>query len=581
MAGHIPEPFIDDLMNRTDIVEVVGARLQLKKSGSNHHALCPFHTEKTPSFTVSADKQFYHCFGCGAHGTAIRFLMEYERLSFREAVEQLARQAGMELPKEARQHVDPGSRVLYELLDRASAQYGRWLRQHDERQRAVDYLRGRGLSGEIAARYGVGYAPPGWDNLLREFGQDGELVRAGLAIRKDSGSIYDRFRDRVMFPIRDRRGRTVGFGGRVLDDGEPKYLNSPETPVFHKGRELYGLYECLQVDRKPAEILVVEGYMDVVALAQHGFPNAVATLGTATTTQQVDRLFQTCRDVVFCFDGDRAGRQAAWRALESALPAMRDDRQARFLFLPEGEDPDSLVRELGSDGFGKVLGDALPLSELLFRELSADADLRTVDGRARFTERVAPLLARIPPGVLRDMLAEELARRAGVQREHVETAIAGRHQVPIDASPPLATRPGAGVGQRRNSVRVAVALLLQRPSLAALVDDSRQLRQLELPGVDLLAQLLEILGRNPHLSTGALLERFHGSEHETALWKLASWEHLVPESGMENEFLDCIRKLETLIAEQRLQYLHHRLEAGELTAEEHREWLTLLQARHS
>ncbi|MCK8515402.1 DNA primase [Methylonatrum kenyense] len=578
MAGRIPDAFIDDLLARTDIVELVAARVKLRRSGSNHHGLCPFHNEKTPSFTVSADKQFYHCFGCGAHGTAIRFLMEYDRLSFPEAVELLSRQAGMEIPREARAAApSPETATLYPLLERAADCYRDWLRRHAGRERAVDYLRKRGLSGEIAARYGIGLAPPGWDNLLGALGDAESLVRAGLAIRNEQGRVYDRFRDRIMFPIRDRRGRTVGFGGRVLDQQEPKYLNSPETPVFQKGRELYGLYECLEQQRKPTEIIVVEGYMDVVALAQHGVPNAVATLGTATTGTHLERIFQVCRDVVFCFDGDRAGREAAWRALENALAVMRDDRQARFLFLPDGEDPDSLIRERGEAGFRALLAEAEPLSEFLFRELSTDADLRTMDGRARLAERGAPLLARVPAGVFRDLLVDELARRAGVDREHVLATMEGR-ETPARQARPSAKQP-LNLPQRRTTVRLAVALLLQRPALAALAGDPARLARLSLPGVPLLVQLLELLRDEPHLSTGAILERFSGDSHETALWKLAAWDHMVPGDGIEEEFTDSIRRLETLLAAERLQYLHERLQDEGLSEDEHAEWLSLLRSR--
>ena len=579
MAGRIPDAFIDDLLARTDIVELVASRVKLRRSGSNHHGLCPFHNEKTPSFTVSADKQFYHCFGCGAHGTAIRFLMEYDRMSFPEAVEFLARQAGMEVPQQARASApSPETASLYALMEQAAACYRQWLRQSPERQRVVDYLRSRGLSGDVAARYGIGYAPPGWDNLLKALADPEQLIRAGLAIRNEQGRVYDRFRDRVMFPIRDRRGRTVGFGGRVLDQQEPKYLNSPETPVFQKGRELYGLHECLESLRKPPEILVVEGYMDVVALAQHGIHNAVATLGTATTGAHLERLFQVCRDVVFCFDGDRAGRDAAWRALENALSVMRDDRQARFLFLPDGEDPDSLVRERGETGFRHLLADAEPLSEFLFRELSSDADLRTMDGRARLTERGAPLLARVPGGVFRDLLVDELARRAGVDREHVLAAMEGRGS-PTGQQARPARADAAQAPQRRTTVRLAVALLLQRPALASLAGEPRRLSVLSLPGVPLLVRLLELLQEEPHLTTGAVLERFSGEEHEAALWKLAAWDHMVPADGVEEEFVDSIRRLEALLAEERLQDLHERLQQEGLSPQEHAEWLSLLQAR--
>ncbi|MCC5811285.1 MAG: DNA primase [Ectothiorhodospiraceae bacterium] len=579
MAGLIPQQFIDELLSRADVVEVIGARLALKRAGSNYQALCPFHTEKTPSFTVSPSKQFYHCFGCGAHGTALHFLMEYDRLEFPEAVETLASMVGLEVPREARQDQTPQTRGLHEVLSAAERTYRKWLRTHPDRERAVDYLRKRGLSGEIAARFGIGFAPPGWDNLLKAIGKPenrSQLLQAGMLAEKD-GRQYDRFRDRIMFPIRDRRGRIVAFGGRVLDNGEPKYLNSPETPVFHKGRELYGLYECLQAERHPADILVVEGYMDVVALAQHGFPNAVATLGTATTTQHVERLFQTTRNVVFCFDGDRAGRQAAWRALENALPAMRDERQARFLFLPDGEDPDSLVRA-DPDRFRRLLDEAPPLSEFLFQELARSEDLRTMDSRARLTERAAPLLGKVPPGVLRDLMLDELARVARVDRRHVDAAVAGK-----SPAPPEQPRTGklAGRPQRRTTVRVAVALLLQRPALAAHALPPAMICRLHLPGADLLAQLIEFLREEPHLSTSALLERFRGSEHEGALWKLATWDHLVPEDGLEREFVDAMAQLEILLARQRLQYLQQRLEQGVLTPEEHQEWLALLQAKRS
>ncbi|MDN3516880.1 DNA primase [Aquisalimonas lutea] len=576
MAGRIPDQFIDELLARADIVELIGSRLALKKAGANYQALCPFHNEKTPSFTVSPSKQFYHCFGCGAHGTAIRFLMEYDRMSFPEAVETLARQVGMEIPREAQPRSDPEAETLYPLLQQAEAAYRSWLRRHPERERAIAYLRKRGLSGDIAARYGIGFAPPGWDHLLRELGHEDQLVRAGLAIRKDSGSVYDRFRDRIMFPIRDRRGRTVGFGGRVLDTGEPKYLNSPETPVFHKGRELYGLHECLQQERHPDPILVVEGYMDVVALAQQGLGNAVATLGTATTTDQVERLFRTTRNVVFCFDGDDAGRQAAWRALENTLPALRDDRQARFLFLPEGEDPDSLVRSQGADAFRSHVAAAEPLSTFMFRELENDADLHTVDGRARLVERAAPAIGRVPQGVFRDLLVDELARHARVERAHVERAIAG------EAQPEPAKRDRRRSGsrpQRRTAVRVAVALLLQHPELAARGGEPERFRDLEQPGADLLVRLLELLQEQPHLRTEAILERFRDDPHEAALWKLVAWDHLVPEGGAEAEFLGAMERLDTLLTEQRLQYLHQQWQSGRMTDDEQAEWLELLQRR--
>jgi DNA primase len=580
MAGRIPDAFIDELLARIDIAEMIGERLPLKRSGSNYSGLCPFHGEKTPSFTVSATKQFYHCFGCGAHGSAIRFLMEYDRLEFRDAVEQLANMAGMDIPEEARGAApQPQNEHLYPVLAKADQAYQQWLRQHDQRERAVNYLQERGLSGEIAQRFGIGFAPPGWDNLLSRLGEPNELKRAGLLIEREGGKTYDRFRDRIMFPIRDRRGRTIAFGGRVLGDGEPKYLNSPETPVFHKGQELYGLYEVLEADRHPSEILVVEGYMDVVALAQHGLPRAVATLGTATSTRQIERLFRACHDVVFCFDGDDAGLRAAWRALENALPAMRQGRHIRFLFLPSGEDPDSLVRSQGKAGFEALLAEARPLSDYLIERVSQDVEMHTMDGRARFVEQALPLLQRLPPDVYRHMLLERVAGLARLSSDYLESVVDGREHLSRSRRPstPVAEAIDGG-GVRRTPVRLAIALLLQRPALASELEEIETLRGLDdLPGLPLLVELLELSRNEPHINSSAVLERFQDSEHEAALWKLATWDHLVPERGLSQEFADAMRGVRNLLAERRLTHLNERLQAGELTPEEWAEWARLKQ----
>jgi DNA primase len=575
MAGRIPDQFIDDLMSRVDIVDVIGDRVELKRAGSNHQALCPFHGEKTPSFTVSPTKQFYHCFGCGAHGTAIRFLMEYDRMDFRDAVELLARRVGMELPKGVHDDAADQLAPVYEVLARAAQHFQQWLRQHSERSLAVDYLKRRGLSGEIAAEYGLGFAPPGRDGLLRAFRNSKPLITAGLVVVRD-GDSYDRFRRRVMFPIRDRRGRVIGFGGRVLDGGEPKYLNSPETPVFHKGRELYGLYECLQRSPRPPRLVVVEGYMDVVALAQFGIREAVATLGTATSTVQVERLFRSTPNVVFCFDGDGAGRQAAWRALESALPAMRDGRQAFFLFLPEGHDPDSLVRAEGVEVFRERLAQARPLSEVFFDQLCADADTGSVDGRARLAEQAAPALRKLPPGIFRDMMLARLAELARVDVRRVEAMLIGGGV----RKPAATSRPAAPVVARR-PIRLATALLVQRPSLAALIDDPARLGELDAPGLDLLVELLALVRTEPGLTSAAILERFRDSPHEAALWKLAAWEHAVPETGIEVEFKDALAWMERLRDEKHLQYLDERLRQGVLTEAELHEWQALLARKHT
>ena len=574
MAGRIPDQFIDELMTRVDIVDVISDRLELRRVGSNHHALCPFHTEKTPSFTVSATKQFYHCFGCGAHGTAIRFLMEYDRMGFRDAVEYLARRVGMELPQGIRDEATEQLAPVYEVLNRAMQQYRQWLRRHPKRGLAVDYLKQRGLSGEIAHEYGLGFAPAGSDSLLRALGNSKLLIKAGLAGQGDS-DVYDRFRQRIMFPIRDRRGRVIGFGGRILGDGEPKYLNSPETPVFHKGRELYGLYECLQISSRPERLVVVEGYMDVVALAQFGLREAVATLGTATSTQQVERLFQNTPNVVFCFDGDRAGRQAAWRALESALPAMRDGRQASFLFLAEGHDPDSLIRAEGVDAFRQRLQQARPLSEVFFEQLSADIDTSSVDGRARLAERAAPALRKLPPGIFRSMMLEQLAERARVDVRRIEAMLAST----ASAKPAVTAKPTVQ-GVIRKPVRLAIALLMQRPALASLVDNLERFRELDAPGLDLFVEMAMLARLEPALSPAGILERFRDSPHQAALWKLAAWEHAVPEPGMEAEFKGALAWMERLLDEKRLQYLDERLRNGILSDTELHEWQALLARRH-
>ena len=410
MSGLIPQYFIDDLIARVDIVEVLGRRLQLKKAGHEFKAVCPFHDEKTPSFTVSPQKGFYHCFGCGAHGTALGFLMEHDHMSFVDAVEELARQMGMEVPREESQRPARRFDSLFERLEEVSHFYQAALREHEP---AKDYFKNRGIDGVTAQRFGLGYAPAGWDKLLNAFGKDAaaieELHAVGLVIKKDDGGYYDRFRDRVMFPIRDARGRVIGFGGRVMGKEEPKYLNSPETVLFHKGQELYGLYEARQALRQIDRLVVVEGYMDVIALARHGINFAVATLGTATTDEHLNRLFRLTDEVIFCFDGDRAGRAAAWKALENSLPQLREGRQIRFAFLPDGQDPDSLVTEQGARAFEDQLDDGMALSDFLVDELAQGVDMTTIDGRARLAELAKPLLGRIPEGVYKALLLDHLA----------------------------------------------------------------------------------------------------------------------------------------------------------------------------
>jgi DNA primase len=581
MAGRIPQSFIDELLTRTDIVDVIDSRVQLKKAGREYKACCPFHNEKTPSFTVSQVKQFYHCFGCGAHGTAISFLMEYDHMGFVEAVEELAHIAGLEVPHEAVEDstAAAASRPLYELLEKAADYYRQQLRGHPESQRAVDYLRQRGLTGDVAARFGIGFAPPGWDNLVSTFGQDRAgrqaLLETGLAIERNDGSgIYDRFRDRIQFPIHDRRGRTIGFGGRVLGDDTPKYLNSPESVVFHKGSELYGLYEARKAMRKLERILVVEGYMDVVALAQFDINYAVATLGTATTPEHLERIFRVVPEVIFCFDGDRAGRAAAWRALENTLPVLRDGREARFLFLPEGEDPDTLVRKIGREAFEAKVAQATHLSDFLFHHLSESLDLDSIDGRARLVDLARPLLARLPDGIFHQLLLERLADIAGTD----PARLSGRLEKPAQEAPPAPvrrpTRPGTD-----SPVRGAIALLLHQPELAGEVRGIAFREPDSLPGVTLLQELLEVLWQQPGLNTGALLERWRDRAEGRHLEKLAQWQPLVEDLDLAAELHGHIDRIQQQLREARITALLAAGRERSLDNEEKQELKELLQAR--
>ncbi len=542
MAGKIPTQFIDDLLNRVDIVDVINRRVTLKKAGRDYQARCPFHDEKTPSFTVSPQKQFYHCFGCGAHGSAIGFLMEYDNLGFVEAVEELAHFAGLEVPRESGPDQGPDLRPLYASMEDAARFYRAQLKNHPSAGQAIDYLKARGLSGEIAATFGIGYAPPGWDNLISALGGDkpafAKLNECGLTQEGETKG-YDRFRNRIIFPIRDRRGRTIGFGGRTIGDEKPKYLNSPETPLFHKGHELYGLYEAQKMNRKIERLLVVEGYMDVVALAQHGILNAVATLGTATTADHLELIFRICPEVVFCFDGDRAGREAAWKALLTGIPLMRDGREVRFLFLPQGEDPDTQVRKEGSDAFMARIEQALPLSEFLFQRLKTQVEMGSIDGRARLAQLATPILEKLPAGVFRQMMFQHLEELVGIRDGHLDKGTQSRK--------PAGNRRAleqSGSIQRATPVRMAIALLLDNPHLITIaegVDDAWQ--NWDAPGISILKQLLEIIRSQPTLNKAALLERWRDTEHFTHLNKLANYRLDLPDMDQEAELRDALLKL--------------------------------------
>jgi len=465
----IPQAFIQDLLHRVDVVDVVDRYVKLKRAGANFVACCPFHSEKTPSFTVSQVKQFYHCFGCGAHGTAISFMMEYSGLGFVEAVKDLAQSVGMKVPEAERsehsQRRVEQSEDLHAVLLAAAHFYRSQLK---DSQRAIDYLKGRGLSGEIAKRFGIGYAPDGWQNLAAPFPDYNakSLAAAGLVKQSEEGRRYDLFRDRIMFPIVDVRGNVIGFGGRVLDSGEPKYLNSPETPVFEKGRELYGLYQARRAIRDAGRVLVVEGYMDVVALAQHDVGYAVAALGTATSGVHVQKLLRQVDEVVFCFDGDAAGRRAAWRALEVSLSELVDGKQVRFLFLPQGEDPDSYVRAHGKEAFETLVDNAVPLSQFLLDELSSRVDdVSTPEGRAKLLHDAKPLVKQVAAPLLSLLLRKSLAERTGVSQQELDGQFQIKSHPAVVRAPAKTSREGP-----KSLTSKLILRLMAEGSLAELAD---------------------------------------------------------------------------------------------------------------
>ncbi len=566
----IPRDFIQLVLNRTEIVDLIDGRVPLrKKSGNNFFACCPFHNEKSPSFSVSQNKQFYYCFGCGAHGNAIDFLMQYDRLEFPEAVESLAKQLGLEIPRELHSTEKTVShQTLYELLDNITKFYQTQLRQQ---QNAIDYLKKRGLSGEIAKEFCLGFAPAGWDHVLQTVGKTAslkqQLFETGMLIKKEEGGFYDRFRERIMFPIHDRRGRIIGFGGRILDKGDPKYLNSPETPIFQKGHELYGLYHALKANRQLTRALIVEGYMDVIALFQHEITYAVATLGTATTTHHLERLFRYTPEIVFCFDGDNAGRTAAWRALQVTLPLMRDGIQVRFMFLPDGEDPDTLVRKEGKEKFEQRMQNASTLSDFFFQTLMHQTDMSSMDGRARLVKLATDFLKKLPESIFQQMMFEELAKKARV-----------------DAS--KFTRGGKSVGATGGSqkartpsaLRLAITLLVQQPDLATLLTEP--IPKLEIPGFDLLIEILELIKNNPHMTTGILLEHWRDRKEEKSLAKLAQTEHMIPEDGVKNEFLGTIRRLKKFAHEQVIEHLLAKATQFGLTVAEKKHLHELINSKN-
>ncbi|MGL4712718.1 MAG: DNA primase [Shewanella sp.] len=547
----IPRDFINELIARTDIVELIDRKVPLKKAGKNYSACCPFHSEKSPSFTVSRDKQFYHCFGCGAHGNVIDFVMEYDRLDFIDAIEDLAGQLGLEVPREqgtGKRHDDGLSRDLYQLMEEASLYFQNQLRQHQDKQKVIDYLAYRGLSDDVVEHFGIGFAPDGWDGLLGRYRQNQDaqdkLLTAGMLISNDSGKRYDRFRDRLMFPIRDRRGRVIGFGGRVLGDGTPKYLNSPETPIFHKGNELYGLYELKQRYRDPDKVLIVEGYMDVVALAQFGVDYAVASLGTSTTAEQFQLLLRSAKEVVCCYDGDRAGTEAAWRALETALPLLKPGDQVRFMFLPQAEDPDSMVRKIGKEAFETLMDSAIALPEFLFDTLAT----KYGTDKGNLAKQAFILIEKIQDTVLQNLLLENLAHKLGMNSSEDMKKKLG---FSVKKAKSMANK---GLKGRGTPLRLAIALLVQHPQLGMGLPPQPALAHLQMPGIELLPLLLEMT-REHRLNSAQLLEQFREHAYSGTLNKLAHWDHQVADENLLEKFKQTLVWLNNQYIEQRYQEL--------------------------
>ena len=574
MAGHIPQDFIDGLLTRVDVVDIINRRVPLKKKGREYSACCPFHNEKTPSFTVSTSKQFYYCFGCGAHGSAISFLMEYDHMDFVEAIETLASQLGLEVPREGG-HQAPKkiiSKDLYTLMQDASEYYQLQL---NASKPALEYLQDRGLSEEVSTRFMLGYALTGWDHILKHLSHSytpKQMIDTGLVIEKDNGGAYDRYRDRIMFPIRNRKGQVIGFGGRVMGDEKPKYINSPETELFHKGSELYGFYEARDATRKLERIIVVEGYMDVIALAQYGISYAVATLGTATTPEHIQLLFRSVPEIIFCFDGDRAGKEAAWRALNNALSMVVDGKEIRFLFLPQGEDPDSLVRKIGKETFeDSYTNDALALTDYLLKHLQKEFNISSKEGKSRFLNALGDLVKKMPDSLIRDQLFIDIAKQTSISISNIKKRV-------LQNNRPIQQHFTHTKDQevRRTPIRYAITLLLHDTSLVQFIENPEQIASSNLSGADLLTTLIETIEESPHINGASLLERWRNTDLEASLIRLMKWQPDTNDNEvLVQEFQDCLRQIRKKANEKKLETLIHKAQIGELTTREKQEFLIL------
>jgi DNA primase len=563
MSNLIPREFIQQLLDRIEIVDLIDGRVPLKKkSGNNYFACCPFHTEKSASFSVSQAKQFFYCFGCGASGNAIDFLLKYDRLSFPEAVEALAKQIGMEVPRSGFHSPEKTIKQtsLHDLLEKISQFYQSQLRNHSN---AIEYLKKRGLTGDIAKQFEVGFAPPGWESVYKQFeNQKSQLFDAGMLIKKDDGGCYDRFRERIMFPIRDRRGKVIGFGGRIIDKGEPKYLNSPETPIFQKGHELYGLFQALKAHRELKKVLIVEGYMDVISLFQHGITYAVATLGTATTANHLQRLFRYTPEIIFCFDGDNAGRTAASRALHVVMPVMKDGVQIRFMFLPENEDPDTLIRKEGKENFEARMQKSLTISEFFFQTIAHETDITSTDGRARFVKLAKEQIDKIPEGIFQQMMLDELANRS-----RMDISLLTKPQQKVQTTQIKKAR-------SPSAMRLALTLLVQQPDLATLITEP--LPAVDIKGYDFLLTLLDFLHQHPGLNTATLIEFWRDTPEEKILLQLAQFDHMVPEKT-EQEFLGAIERLKEFGRKQTIEQMLLKASQSGLSDEEKKQLNELIQ----
>lgn len=577
MAGKIPRNFIDDLLARTDIVELIDSKVGLKKAGKDYQACCPFHNEKSPSFTVSQDKQFYHCFGCGANGNAISFVMEYDKLEFVDAIEELASLLNLDVPREngnssAPERTAAQKRSDYDLMLHAARFYQHQLKHHSNSATVIDYVKGRGLSGETVKKFMIGYAPSEWEALCQQLGrtkeQKEQLVELKLASEKTPGRQFDFFRDRLMFPIRDKRGRVIAFGGRVMQaDQGPKYLNSPETRIFHKGFELYGLYEAKQAHKKLEHVLIVEGYMDVVALAEQGIEYAVAALGTATTSEHMHTLFRTTDKVICCYDGDRAGRDAAWRALENALPYLNDGKALHFVFLPDGEDPDSLVQQEGKAQFEQRLAQADDFTKVLFNKLSQEVDLTLDSGKAKLLSAALPLIEKIPSEFYQENILEQLGRLIGRTREQLNSRLkTPKQQHAVERKFKI------------TPMRQAIGILIQHPQLAKSVPYLPELAQMNIAGIGLLLRLQERALQKDNANTAVLLESFRDSDDYEPLVKLATWQHQISDERLETVFQNTFKFIEDQCLNYRLETLLIKDKTQGLSSDEKLECHLLMTA---